>query len=116
MLVKKRPERPQIVRGGLDRVRRPLAVGQPAQVLIDDLDQPQIRPDDRKGLRRPRRQEHTTNDIATVTRLDDVEDIHDNRNVLRGPDTNPVTSMTSMTLHLSLYITCIIARNIVGAI
>jgi hypothetical protein len=35
-----------------------------------------------------------------VTRLDDVEDIHDSRNVLRAADANPATSMTSMTLYL----------------
>jgi len=38
MLVKERPERPQVVRVRLNRIRRALAVGQPGEVLIDDLD------------------------------------------------------------------------------
>ena len=49
-LAQERPERPQVVRVRLDRVRRALTIGQPRQVLVDQLDRPQIRADDRERL------------------------------------------------------------------
>jgi len=56
-LVRERPERPQTVRIRLDRVRRPLAIGQPRQILVDGRHRPAIRSDHGERLAREGRQE-----------------------------------------------------------
>ena len=73
------------VRVRLDRIRRALAITQPRQVLVDQLDRPQIRADDRERLDPARRQEHPAHDIARLS-LVDVVSVQDAGNITVGSD------------------------------
>jgi len=95
-LGEKRPERAQVVRVRLDRVRRALAIRQPRQVLVDHHHRPQIRADHHERLDRPLRQPDPSHHIAPHAPVDVVV-IHDAINISTPPDVKTDPSWTSKT-------------------
>jgi hypothetical protein len=93
-LAQERPERAQVVSVRLDRIRRALAISQPRQVLIDELDRPQIRTDNRERLDRARRQNHAADDEPPIP-LADVMHVQNAGNITSAPDVKTSPSLTS---------------------